>query len=133
MKAAVKTEDGPMHPVVLGLFGCRKGLSVQQHSLLNLGQCSTACPEGKVFGVAGTPAVCPPFSKLIPSHIAIALQGLEEVFYSQGRASRHIEGRLKEVAPQEQRDAEEMMPAAPSLQGVLASLARQASGLPSGT
>lgn len=114
--------------LVLGLLGCRKGLSVQQHSLLNLGQCSTACPEGKVFGVAGTPAVCPPFSKLIPSHIAIALRGLEEVFYSPGRASR-----LKEVTPQEQRDAEEMMPAAPSLQGVLASLARQASGLPSGT
>lgn len=75
-----------MHPVVSGLLGCRKGLSVQQHSLLNLGQCSTACPEGKVFGVAGTPAVCPPFSKLIPSHIAIALQGLESQQAHRGQA-----------------------------------------------
>jgi len=43
MKAAVKREDGLMHPVISGLLGCRKGLPIQHHNLLSLGPCPTAC------------------------------------------------------------------------------------------
>lgn len=41
-KAGVKREDGLMHSVILGLLGCRKGLSVQHLHLPSLGPCPVA-------------------------------------------------------------------------------------------
>lgn len=127
MKAAVKTEDGPMH-------SCFGFAWLQERSVCTAAQSAQPWPV----------LYCMPRGKgLWSSWDSSSLSSFQQTHtlthcHRSARAGGSVlltsrASRLKEVTPQEQRDAEEMMPAAPSLQGVLASLARQASGLPSGT